>query len=176
MAHYPYLSTARKCGTLREIIRWQTVVAHYPYLSTARKCDTLHKIIHRYTIVAHHLKLNHPKAMLVQWPRLKSVTSQFQVQRVTATPVLWATAVQGTGLLVLYFFLVNSQRMALLLMFSPPASLLACHSHAQNEVHGNIKSVLNSSVHEMNEYYVSRFIFYFTVDITPFLKHIKIIS
>lgn len=105
MAHYPYLSTARKCGTLREIIRWQTVVAHYPYLSTARKCDTLHKIIHRYTIVAHHLKLNHPKAMLVQWPRLKSVTSQFQVQRVTATPVLWATAVQGTGLSVGIIFL-----------------------------------------------------------------------
>jgi len=114
--------------------------------------------------------------MLVQWPRFKSGTSQIEVQRVTATPVLWATVVQGTSLMVLNFFLVNSQRMALLLMFGPSAGLLAWHSQAQKEVQGNTRAILSSSVHEMKEYYVSRFIFYFTVDIMPFLKHTEIIS
>jgi len=152
-------STAQKCGTL-----------------PARKWGTLHETIHRYTSVAHHLKLNHPKAMLVQWTRFKSGTSQIQAQRVTTMPVLWATVVQGTSLLVFNFFLVNSRWMALLLMFGPSVSLLAWHSHAQKEVQGNTRAILNSSVHEINEYYVSRFIFYFTVDIMPFLKHTEIIS
>ena len=118
------LSSARTWGTLPQIIRRQTFVANYPYLSTARKCGTLHKIIHRYTSVAHHFKLNHPKAMLLQWPRFKLGTSQIQVQKVTATPVLWATVIQGISLLVLEFCLVNSQRMVLLLMFSPSVGLL----------------------------------------------------
>jgi hypothetical protein len=135
------------------------------------KCGTLHKIIHRYTSVAHHLQLIHPKAVLIQWPRFKLGTSKIQVQKVTATPVLWATVVQSTSLLVFKFSLASSHRMTLLLMLGPSVSLLSWHSNAQKEVQGNTRTILNSLEHEMNEDYVSRFIYYFAANIMHFLKN-----
>lgn len=50
-------------------------------------------------------------------------------------------------------------------------SIVMTHSNAQKEVQRNTRAILNSLEHEMNEDYVSRFIYYFAVNIMNFLKN-----